>query len=529
MANNGAAVVRLVLLVVSVLSYPAQGGVIEADVIIVGAGACGIQAGRTLTEGGVTNFVIVEATGKIGGRIRDAPFAGLNIELGANWVEGVNGKYLNPVVTLAHEVKLRTFTSLFENATNNIYDENGYVDPSISQATVDLSNAEFQWVNDFAVNLTNEGLEDISTMTAQRFFGHVPSTPIDMALDGWNYDFTTAEPPRINSLKNTQPLATETYFGPDHYFVADERGYAIILDPVSSYLTRTNGIITDPRLYLNTVVNKIEHNLNGDSVTVYTENGLVYKAKAVILTVSIGVLQSKLIEYVPDLPYWKLSVIFQFDMAVYTKIFLKFPYTFWPVTPGSEYFLYADEKRGYYPFWQHLNREFPGQNLVFVTVTDDEARRIEQLPFNDTLAEIMVVMRKMFGPDIPDATDILYYRWWKDRLFRGTYSNWPIGVSTYEYKQLQAPVGRLYFSGEANSELFSGYVHGALLEGESVAKNVIKCLRHKKFCNNLKDNPALTPPTEACHNAIKSEQVKATRKWSKKVDDLQKKLEEQCT
>lgn len=50
------------------------------------------------------------------------------------------------------------------------------------------------------------------------------------------------------------------------------------------------------------VVNKIVHNENGDSVTVYTENGSVYKAKTVILTVSIGVLQSQLIKYVPDLP-----------------------------------------------------------------------------------------------------------------------------------------------------------------------------------------------------------------------------------
>lgn len=174
------------------------------------------------------------------------------------------------------------------------------------------------------------------------------------------------------------------------------------------------------------VVNKIEHDSKGDSVTVYTENGLTYKAKAVILTVSIGVLQSKLIEYVPDLPvstyfnsnllvrsgcwvaslmhffggpikllnlrqlcaeiqacatqfsyhscmialcvqYWKLSVIFQFDMAIYTKIFLKFPSTFWPTTPGSEYFLYADEKRGYYPVWQVGDlHTFAGPTILFI-------------------------------------------------------------------------------------------------------------------------------------------------------------------
>lgn len=83
----------------------------------------GLQAGRALTDAGVTQFAIVEATGRIGGRIRNAPFAGLNIELGANWVEGVGGKYVNPIVPLANEVKLRTFKSFFDNATGNIYDE----------------------------------------------------------------------------------------------------------------------------------------------------------------------------------------------------------------------------------------------------------------------------------------------------------------------------------------------------------------------------------------------------------------------
>lgn len=109
--------------------------------------------------------------------------------------------------------------------------------------------------------------------------------------------------------------------------------------------------------------------------------------------------------------------------------------------PVFEYVLSAVESlAAHTPFLiilQHLEREYPGQHLCFVTVTDDEARRIEQQSFNETLGEIMVVLKKMFGPNIPDATDILYNRWWQDRLFRGTYSNWPIGVSSYEYKQLQ--------------------------------------------------------------------------------------------
>ena len=49
---------------------------------------------------------------------------------------------------------------------------------------------------------------------------------------------------------------------------------------------------------------------------------------------------------------WKILVIYQFDMAVYTKIFLKFPKRFWPVGKGKEFFLYASTRRGYYAAWQ---------------------------------------------------------------------------------------------------------------------------------------------------------------------------------
>ena len=49
---------------------------------------------------------------------------------------------------------------------------------------------------------------------------------------------------------------------------------------------------------------------------------------------------------------WKLEAIEKCDVMVYTKIFLKFPYKFWPSGPEKEFFIYAHERRGYYTFWQ---------------------------------------------------------------------------------------------------------------------------------------------------------------------------------
>lgn len=49
---------------------------------------------------------------------------------------------------------------------------------------------------------------------------------------------------------------------------------------------------------------------------------------------------------------WKILALYQFDMGVYTKIFLKFPRRFWPTGSGTRFFFYVHEKRGYYTAWQ---------------------------------------------------------------------------------------------------------------------------------------------------------------------------------
>nr|CAD1837728.1 unnamed protein product [Ananas comosus var. bracteatus] len=309
-----------------------------------------------------------------------------------------------------------------------------------------------------------------------------------MVVDYYSYDYEFAEPPRVTSLQNTVPLPTFARFGESVYFVADQRGYESVVYHVAHQFLGTDkasGAINDPRLKLNKVVRHISQSSNG--VTVTTEDGSVYKADYVMVSVSIGVLQTKLIKFEPDLPSWKILAIYQFDMAVYTKIFLKFPYTFWPEGTGTEFFLYASERRGYYPVWQQFEKQYPGANVLLVTVTDEESRRIEQQSDEETKAEAMEVLKKMFGPNIPDATDILVPRWWSDRFYKGTFSNWPIGVNRYEYDQIRAPVGRIYFTGEHTSEHYNGYVHGAYLAGIDSANMMIKCIKNG-FCKvQIKD------------------------------------------
>ncbi|CAN6293608.1 unnamed protein product [Urochloa humidicola] len=475
------------VLIVALAHYASLTAAAGPKVIIVGAGMSGISAGKRLSDAGITDLVILEATDRIGGRMHKTSFAGLNVEMGANWVEGVGGEQMNPIWPLANEtLKLRTFFSDYDHFAKNTYKQDGGLhDEDFVQKRIDRADEVEESGTKLSGTLHSSGRDDMSVLAMQRLNDHMPSgpsTPVDMVIDYYKYDYEFAEPPRVTSLQNTMPLPTFKNFGDDVYFVADQRGYESVVYYIAGTYLKTNksGAIVDPRLRLNKVVREITYYPSG--VIVKTEENEVYKADYVMVSVSLGVLQTDLIRFTPQLPHWKIINIYQFDMALYTKIFLKFPKKFWPEGPGTEFFLYASERRGYYPIWQQFEKQYPGSNVLLVTVTDDESRRIEQQSDNQTKAEAVEVLRKMFpGKDVPDATDILVPRWWSNRFFKGTFSNWPIGVSRYEYDLIRAPVGRVYFTGEHTSEHYNGYVHGAYLAGIDSADILIKCV-NKKMC-----------------------------------------------
>ena len=82
----------------------------------------GISAAKVLAENGIQDLVILEASDRIGGRIRKEKFGGVSVELGAGWIAGVGGKESNPIWEIAAQCGLRTCFSDYSNARYNIYD-----------------------------------------------------------------------------------------------------------------------------------------------------------------------------------------------------------------------------------------------------------------------------------------------------------------------------------------------------------------------------------------------------------------------
>jgi len=79
---------------------------------------------------------------------------------------------------------------------------------------------------------------------------------------------------------------------------------------------------------------------------------------------------------------------------------------------------------------------------------------------------------------IPDPEAFYFPRWFNDPLYRGSYSNWPSSFFSEHHENLRATVDqRLWFAGEATSMKYYGFLHGAFIEGFSVAESIIKCIK----------------------------------------------------
>uniref|UniRef100_A0A453JC52 Amine oxidase domain-containing protein n=1 Tax=Aegilops tauschii subsp. strangulata TaxID=200361 RepID=A0A453JC52_AEGTS len=118
------ATAALVLAVLTIAHHASLATAAGPKVIIVGAGMSGISAGKRLSEAGITDLVILEATDHVGGRMHKRDFGGISVEMGANWVEGVDGGEMNPIWPIVNStLKLTNFRSDFDHLASNVYKE----------------------------------------------------------------------------------------------------------------------------------------------------------------------------------------------------------------------------------------------------------------------------------------------------------------------------------------------------------------------------------------------------------------------
>ncbi|EZF68561.1 hypothetical protein H105_08892 [Trichophyton soudanense CBS 452.61] len=462
----------------------------KTKVAILGAGVAGITTAQTLANRSMTDFIIVEYQDRIGGRLHNVKFgkkrdgSPYTVEAGANWVEGLGGgnRPENPIFTLAEKYKLQALATDYDNKTT--YDKTGKND--FSKIIANAASA-MEKVVTHAGSMLKNNIQDKTVRAALRFMGWNPAANNAHAqfADWFSSDFESSFTPEENSavFSSVADNATFKHFSDDNLFVYDQRGYSTFIRGEAATFLQPN----DPRLLLNTVVQVVNYTDNG--VTVVTNDGGCIQADYAVATFSLGVLQRDVVQFYPPFPSWKKSAISSFEIGTYTKIFLQFDKAFWP---NSQYLMYADPReRGYYPLFQPLDLPgaLRGSGILVGTVVGKQARRVEAQTNQETQDEIMKVLRMMFGENIPDPTAIWYPRWNQEPWAYGSYSNWPPSTSLQAHQNLRANVGRLFFAGEATSQEFYGYLHGALFEGRAVGQMLATCINDPVRCTDKYGQP----------------------------------------
>eukprot|EP00957_Ditylum_brightwellii_P117651 8974266-Ditylum_brightwellii.AAC.1 len=95
------------------------------------------------------------------------------------------------------------------------------------------------------------------------------------------------------------------------------------------------------------------------------------KADAILCTVSIGVLRSKKIEFVPQLPKWKAEALNEVQMGVFAKVFARFEKKFWL---DVNHIVVCGDTKGRYPLWMKYEHS-KDKHLFMCYLGGDEARR----------------------------------------------------------------------------------------------------------------------------------------------------------
>lgn len=198
----------------------------------------------------------------------------------------------------------------------------------------------------------------------------------------------------------------------------------------------------DVPVSLNTGVTEIDW--RGDGVKVVTSTGTI-KAKAVILTVSVGVLARNYIKFTPELRVEKQEAIDGIDMAVLDYIGLQFADDVFGF--GAD--VYVEQQQHDENGVGYL-ANMSGTNLVYAYVGGDQAKALENEGMDVAVAYGLGGMKSMLGNDIEKkfikgfatATG-------KIPLYDGAYSTAKPGKQPMRAELSKTLADKLFFSGEA--------------------------------------------------------------------------------
>jgi len=398
---------------------------IQADVLVIGAGAAGLAAAAELARAG-RSVLIVEARDRIGGRCdtRRLPAIAVPVELGAEFIHG------RPQATY----------SLMEKA--------GVAAVDSTRTQLLASDGRLQPVNMFthAQTVARRKLKgrDVSfrAFLARQRLPRLTRTLATMMVQGFD-----AADPRLASAREI----LDEWTGVSAAQPRPNGGYG----PLLEFLAR------QAKVQLQTVVRELRWKRSAVEVrgTFRGERWSAWAPRAVI-TLPIGVL--------PSLVKDKREALSKLESGPVIRVAMAFREAFWEKAhPGVAFF--HSPSAPFPTFWTPLPMHAP---LLTAWAGGPKAARLTGSSERHLLRSALASVRSVLG-NIDEPSAFAIHDWQADPYARGGYSYVRVG-GTGAREDLAAPLEEtLYFAGEATDTEQSGTVGGALASGQRAAREVL--------------------------------------------------------
>jgi monoamine oxidase len=419
------------------------------DVLVIGAGAAGLIAALELALTG-KSVCIIEAKDKAGGRIQTVYTPGnYPVELGAEFVHGD----LPVTKELLKKAGAKIYTvggSIWQNKNGKLTEQEDLVDDysdldkKFKEVKEDITVAEF-----FSTHLAGDNYEKL------RF-----------DLQNYVQGYYAADIKKVSTFA----LRDELQEGDDVQYRI-EGGYRQLVDYLEQQC-REKGV----QFFFSQPVKTLHWTKNAVAANTGTTS---FEARKVIVTVSIGVLQSDGIHFSPALPA-KNAAAKALGFGHVIKVILHFEDAFWKdkkLTGNKELsdlnFLFSEET---IPTWwtQH-----PKEKAVLVGwLGGPNSKAFDTVQEEDVLKQALAALSNIFGIDVLHLSQKLsnsyWYNWGRDPYFLGAYSYEVVNGEAFMKTILEPKDETIYFAGEGlyhGPEI--GTVEAALNSGRSVAQQLI--------------------------------------------------------
>jgi monoamine oxidase len=433
----------------------------EVDVVIIGAGLAGLTAARELRRHDI-RVCVLEARDRVGGRTLDHPIGnGDVVEGGGQWV----GPTQTQILALAKDLGVTTFKSHTKGKTVISFGGVRLTAASDRDESADLRKVQ-------------KALDDLAQ--------EVPLDAPWKAKRAKEWDSTTVSDWLKANTKNAETrdtiaLEVETALGPAartsllwYLFYLHSAGGTKALS-ADAQESRLNGgpqnlskkMAADLKgdLVLSSPVTKIDAT-GAERVRVESKRVRVSTKRVVVAMMPAD---AHKITFAPALPAARVGLMKGWKGEPGFKVNVVYPKPFWRAEGLSGLAL---SDRG--PVGVTFdNSPFDGTRGVLVafiekgkTPKDAKARRKAIL--DDLVA--------LFGKGAETPTDYIETDWSGEEWTAGCVSPLPPGVLTEFGAALREPVGRVHWAGTETSEVWCGYMDGAVRSGLRVAAEVRKAL-----------------------------------------------------